>query len=142
MSAGGGGELPGAARMARQHAGPATRDELAPGMLMRALGVGVEDEGVAAGERADPAPSAARARLAVAAVIAGTALLAGVLGPGAGVGRYSAESRPNVPAAARVSGSATRLALPASDAWTKARRVRVLFWVMAERVLLGWADAG
>ena len=105
MSAGGGGELPGAARMARRHAGPATRDELAPGMLMRALGVGVEDEGATAGERADPAPSAARARLAVAAVIAGTALLAGVLGPGAGAGRYSAESRPNVPAAARVAGS-------------------------------------
>jgi formylglycine-generating enzyme required for sulfatase activity len=73
-------------------------------MLMRALGVGVEDEGAAAGERADPAPSAARARLAVAAVIAGTALLAGVLGPGAGAGRYSAESRPNVRAAARVNG--------------------------------------
>ncbi len=105
MSAGGGGELPGAARMARRHAGPATRDELAPGMLMRALEVGVEDESAAAGERADPAPSAARARLAVAAVIAGTALLAGVLGPGAGAGRYSAESRPNVPAAARVAGS-------------------------------------
>ena len=104
MSAGGGGELPGPARMARRHAGPATRDELAPGMLMRALGVGVEDEGAAAGERADPAPSAARARLAVAAVIAGTALLAGVLGPGAGAGRYSAESRPNVRAAARVNG--------------------------------------
>ena len=91
--------------MARRHAGPATRDELAPGMLMRALEVGVEDESAAAGERADPAPSAARARLAVAAVIAGTALLAGVLGPGAGAGRYSAESRPNVPAAARVAGS-------------------------------------
>ncbi len=105
MSAGGGGELPGAARMARRHAGPATRDELAPGMLMRALGVGVEDEGATAGERADPAPSAARARLAVAAVIAATALLAGVLGPGAGVGRYSAESGSNVPAAATVAGS-------------------------------------
>ncbi len=106
MSAGGGGDRQqGAARMARRHAGPATRDELAPGMLMRALEVGVEDESAAAGERADPAPSAARARLAVAAVIAGTALLAGVLGPGAGAGRYSAESRPNVPAAARVAGS-------------------------------------
>ena len=105
MSAGGGGELPGAARMARRHAGPATRDELAPGMLMRALGVGVTDESAAAGERADPAPSAARARLAVAAVIAGTALLAGVLGPGAGAGRYSAESRSNVRAAAGVAGS-------------------------------------
>jgi hypothetical protein len=91
--------------MARRHSGPATRDELAPGMLMRALGVGVEDEGAAAGERADPAPSAARARLAVAAVIAGTVLLAGVLGPGAGAGRYSAESGANVPAAARVNGS-------------------------------------
>ena len=105
MSVGGGGERPGAARMARRHAGPATRDELAPGMLMRALGVGVTDESAAAGERADPAPSAARARLAVAAVIAGTALLAGVLGPGAGAGRYSGESGPNVPAAARVAGS-------------------------------------
>ena len=105
MSVGGGGALPGAARMARRHAGPATRDELAPGMLMRALGVGVTDESATAGERADPAPSAARARLAVAAVIAGTALLAGVLGPGAGAGRYSGESGPNVPAAARVAGS-------------------------------------
>jgi hypothetical protein len=91
--------------MARRHAGPATRDELAPGMLMRALGVGATDEGAAAGERADPAPSAARARLAVAAVIAGTALLAGVLGPGAGAGRYSGESRSNVRAAAAVAGS-------------------------------------
>ncbi len=105
MSAGGGGEQSGAAGMARRHAGPATRDELAPGMLMRALGVGVEDEGAAAGERADPAPSAACARLAVAAAIAGTALLAGVLGPGAGAGRYSAESGANVPAAAAVAGS-------------------------------------
>ena len=105
MSAGGGRELPGAARMARRHSGPATRDELAPGMLMRALGVGVEDEGAAAGERADPAPSAALARLAVAAVIAGTALLAGVLGPGAGAGRYSGESGSNVRAAAAVAGS-------------------------------------
>ena len=105
MSVGGGGALPGAVRMARRHAGPATRDELAPGMLMRALGVGVTDEGGTAGERADPAPSAARARLAVAAVIAGTALLAGVLGPGAGAGRYSAESGVNVRAAARVNGS-------------------------------------
>ena len=105
MSAGGGGELPGEARMARRHSGAATRDELAPGMLMRALGVGVEDEGAAAGERADPAPSAARARLAVAGVIAGTALLAGVLGPGAGAGRNSAESGANVPAAAGVAGS-------------------------------------
>ena len=105
MSAGGGGELPGAARMARRHSGPATRDELAPGMLMRALGVGVTDEGAAAGERADPAPSTARARLAVAAVIAGTALLAGVLGSGAGAGRYSAESGANVRAAAGVAGS-------------------------------------
>ena len=83
---GGGGELPGEARMARRHSGPGTRDELAPGMLMRALGVGVTDEGATAGERADPTPSAARARLAVAAVIAGTALLAGVLGSGAGAG--------------------------------------------------------
>ena len=91
--------------MTRRHSGPATRDELAPGMLMRALGVGVEDEGATAGERADPAPSAARARLAVAAVIAGTALLAGILGPGAGAGRYSAESRSNVRAAAGVAGS-------------------------------------
>jgi hypothetical protein len=74
-------------------------------MLMRALGVGVEDEGAAAGARADPAPSAARARLAVAAVIAGTALLAGVLGPGAGAGRYSGESGSNVRAAAAVAGS-------------------------------------
>jgi formylglycine-generating enzyme required for sulfatase activity len=91
--------------MARRHSGPATRDELAPGMLMRALGVGVTDEGAAAGERADPAPSTARARLAVAAVIAGTALLAGVLGSGAGAGRYSAESGANVRAAAGVAGS-------------------------------------
>jgi hypothetical protein len=91
--------------MAGRHSGPATRDELAPGMLMRALGVGVEDEGAAAGARADPAPSAARARLAVAAVIAGTALLAGVLGPGAGAGRYSGESGSNVRAAAAVAGS-------------------------------------
>jgi formylglycine-generating enzyme required for sulfatase activity len=91
--------------MARRHSGPATRDELAPGMLMRALGVGVDDEGAAAGDRADPAPSAARARLAVAAVIAGTALLAGVLGPGAGPGRYSGESGSNMPAAAGVAGS-------------------------------------
>ena len=91
--------------MARRHAGPATRDELAPGMLMRALGVGVTDEGAAAGERADPAPNAARARLAVAGVIVGTALLAGVLGPSAGAWRNSGESRPNVPAAARVAGS-------------------------------------
>jgi hypothetical protein len=90
--------------MARRHSGPAARDELAPGMLMRALGVGVTDESAAAGERADPAPSAALARLAVAAVIAGTALLAGVLGPGAGAGRYSAESWANVPAAAGVNG--------------------------------------
>ena len=105
MSVGDGAELPGAARMARRHSGPATRDELAPGMLMRALEVGVEDESAAAGERADPAPSAARARLAVAAVIAGTVLLAGVLEPGAGAGRYSGESGPNVPAAARVAGS-------------------------------------
>ena len=103
MSVGDGAELPGAARIARRHAGPATRDELAPGMLMRALGVGVEDEGATAGERADPAPSAARARLVVA-VIAGTALLAGMLGPGAGAWRNSAESWPNVPAAARVNG--------------------------------------
>jgi len=91
--------------MARRHSGPAARDELAPGMLMRALGVGVEDEGAAAGERADPAPSAARARLAVAAAVAGTALLAGVLGPTAGAGRYSGESGSNVPAAAAVAGS-------------------------------------
>jgi hypothetical protein len=90
--------------MARRHSGPAARDELAPGMLMRALGVGVEDEGAAAGERADPAPSAVRARLAVAAVIAGTALLAGVLGPSAGAGRYSGESGANVRAAAGVNG--------------------------------------
>ena len=108
MSVGGGGERPGAARMAERQSGPATRDELAPGMLMRALEVGVEDESAAAGERADPAPSAARARLAVAAVaavIAGTALLAGMLGPGAEAWRNSAESWPNVPAAARVNGS-------------------------------------
>ena len=105
MSAGGGGDRQqGAARMAERHSGPATRDKLAPGMLMRALGVGVEDESATAGDRADPAPGAARARLAVAAVIAGTVLLAGVLGPGAGARRYSAESRPNVPAAARVNG--------------------------------------
>ncbi len=105
MSASGEGDRSGAARMARRHSGPATRDELAPGMLMRAMGVGVEDEGATAGERADPAPSAARARLAVAAVIAGTALLAGVLGPGAGAGRHSGESGSNMPAAAGVAGS-------------------------------------
>ena len=72
---------------------------------MRALVVGVEDEGAAAGDRAGPAPSAARARLAVAAVIVGTALLAGVLGPGAGAERNSAESWPNVPARAWAGGS-------------------------------------
>ena len=105
MRAGGGVELPGATRMARRHSGPGTRDELAPGVLMRALGVGVTDEAAAAGERADPAPSAARARLAVAGVIAGTALLAGVLGPGAGGGINSAESVSNVLAAAGVAGS-------------------------------------
>ncbi len=105
MSVDGGGDRPGATGMARRHSGPGTRDELAPGMLMRALGVGVEDEGATAGERADPAPSAARARLAVAAVIAGTALLAGVLGPVAGGGRISAESGSNVLAAAGVAGS-------------------------------------
>ena len=102
---GGGGERPGAVGMAARHPGPGTRDELAPGVLMRALGVGVTDEGAAAGERAGPAPSAARARLAVAAVIAGTALLAGVLGPGAGAGQNSVESRSNVPAAKGVAGS-------------------------------------
>ena len=105
MSVGDGAELPGAARMARRHSGPATRDELAPGMLMRALEVGVEDESAAAGERADPAPNAARARVVVVAAIAGTALLAGVLGPGAGAGRYSAGSGSNVRAAAGVAGS-------------------------------------
>ena len=102
---GGGGERPGAVGMAGRHSAPGTRDELAPGVLMRALGVGVTDEAAAAGERADPAPSAARARLAVAAVIAGTALLAGVLGPGAGAETNSAESWPNVPARARAGGS-------------------------------------
>ena len=105
MSVDGGGDRSGAMGMARRHSGPATRDELAPGMLMRALGVGVTDEGAAAGERADPAPGAARARLAVTAVIVGTALLAGVLGPGAGGGRISAESGSNVLAAAGVAGS-------------------------------------
>jgi formylglycine-generating enzyme required for sulfatase activity len=91
--------------MAGRHPGPETRDELAPGVLMRALGVGVEDEGAAAGDRADPAPSAARARLAVAAAVAGAALLAGVLGPGAGAGQNSVESQSNVPAAKGVAGS-------------------------------------
>ena len=105
MSAGGGVDRPGATGMAGRHPGPGTRDELAPGVLMRALGVGVEDEGAAAGERADPAPSAARARLAGAVVIAGTVLLAGVLGPGAGGGINSAESGSNVLAAAGVAGS-------------------------------------
>ena len=105
MSAGGGGDRPRAAGMAGRHPGPGTRDELAPGVLMRALVVGVEDEGAAAGDRAGLTPSAARARLAGAVVIAGTALLAGVLGPGAGAGRYSAESGSNVPAAAGVAGS-------------------------------------
>ena len=105
MSAGGGGERSGATGMAWRHSGPATRDELAPGVLMRALGVGVTDEGAAAGERADPPPSAARARLAGAAAVAGTALLAGVLGPGAGAGQNSVESRSNVPAVAGAAGS-------------------------------------
>jgi len=105
VSAGGGGYRPGAAGVAGRHPGPETRDELAPGVLMRALGVGVEDEGAAAGDRADPAPSAARARLAVAAAVAGTALLAGVLGPGAGAGQDSVESQSNMPAAMGVAGS-------------------------------------
>ena len=84
MSPGGGGERAGAAGMAGGHSGPGTADELAPGVLMRALGVGVTDEAAAAGEHADPAPSAARARLAVAAVIVGTAPLAPTPPPGAG----------------------------------------------------------
>jgi len=91
--------------MAGRHSAPGTRDELAPGVLMRALGVGVANEAAAAGEHADPARSAARARLAVAAVIVGTTLLAGVLGPGAGAGQNSAESRSNVPAVAGAAGS-------------------------------------
>ena len=105
MSAGDGGDRSGAAGMAGRHPAPDTRDELAPGVLMRALGVGVTDEAAAAGDRADPAPSAARAQLAGAVVIAGTALLAGVLVPGAGAGRNSAESGSNVLAAAGVAGS-------------------------------------
>jgi len=109
VSDGGGGDRPGATGMAGRHSAPGTRDELAPGVLMRALGVGVAKEAAAAGEHADPARSAARARLAVAAVSVGTTLLAGVLGPGAGAGagagQNSLESRSNVPAVAGAAGS-------------------------------------
>jgi formylglycine-generating enzyme required for sulfatase activity len=72
---------------------------------MRAMGVGAVDHEGPEGGGVAWARSTARARFAAAAAIAVTAILAVILAPGAGVGRNSAESGSNVPAAAGTAGS-------------------------------------